>query len=306
MNRPVVIVLMATHNGEKFLRRQIESILNSTLETKIIISDDNSSDSTQKIISDYSTDKVILISNEKKGSASKNFSYLIKNIPDKFLDENNYYAFSDQDDYVSKTHYENSINLMKKKSADLCGSSTINVDENSNIIGKTNYQLGSTPFFHFFESISPGFTFVLSNRLFRNFRSEMIKNPDQNFFWHDWLLCCFAIESGYKTIVKKYGDVFYRQHTDNVTGARSSLSGTAYRIKKIFDGFYSQEIINVAKAISKYTKKENHITDLLVGNVKIKDLLNVLLYSRRRTLDRFAAFISILIIYLNKKTYRNF
>ena len=58
MNRPVVIVLMATHNGEKFLRRQIESILNSTLETKIIISDDNSSDSTQKIISDYSTDKV--------------------------------------------------------------------------------------------------------------------------------------------------------------------------------------------------------------------------------------------------------
>ena len=50
---------MATYNGERYLREQIDSILNqefkenSDLELELVISDDNSTDNTLRIIESY-------------------------------------------------------------------------------------------------------------------------------------------------------------------------------------------------------------------------------------------------------------
>ena len=47
-------ILMATYNGEKYLREQIESILNQTYKNiRLIISDDCSTDQTREIIKQY-------------------------------------------------------------------------------------------------------------------------------------------------------------------------------------------------------------------------------------------------------------
>ena len=47
-------ILMATYNGEKYLREQIESILNQTYSNiRLIISDDCSKDKTREIIHIY-------------------------------------------------------------------------------------------------------------------------------------------------------------------------------------------------------------------------------------------------------------
>ena len=44
-------ILMATYNGEKYLKEQIESILNQTYKNiRLIISDDASKDSTPQIL----------------------------------------------------------------------------------------------------------------------------------------------------------------------------------------------------------------------------------------------------------------
>ena len=46
-------ILLATYNGEKYVAEQIESILNQTYKNfNLIISDDNSSDNTPKILED--------------------------------------------------------------------------------------------------------------------------------------------------------------------------------------------------------------------------------------------------------------
>jgi glycosyltransferase involved in cell wall biosynthesis len=51
--RPAVSVALATYNGERFIREQLESILNQTvIPTEIVISDDNSSDQTVQIVSE--------------------------------------------------------------------------------------------------------------------------------------------------------------------------------------------------------------------------------------------------------------
>ena len=47
-------VLLATYNGEKYIKEQIESILSQTYKNiKLIISDDCSSDKTVEILKEY-------------------------------------------------------------------------------------------------------------------------------------------------------------------------------------------------------------------------------------------------------------
>ena len=50
MNYPKVCVLMSTYNGEKYVKEQIESILNQkNVELTLLIRDDGSSDGTYDI-----------------------------------------------------------------------------------------------------------------------------------------------------------------------------------------------------------------------------------------------------------------
>ena len=50
----MISVAMATYNGEKHLKEQIDSILNQTIQVdEIVITDDNSSDKTVEILSQY-------------------------------------------------------------------------------------------------------------------------------------------------------------------------------------------------------------------------------------------------------------
>ena len=52
--KKIVDVLLATYNGEKYLREQIDSILNQTYkDIRLIISDDCSKDNTRKILKEY-------------------------------------------------------------------------------------------------------------------------------------------------------------------------------------------------------------------------------------------------------------
>ena len=65
----MVSVCMTTHNGEKFILKQINSILSQlSVDDELIISDDNSTDNTLKIIRDLN-DKRIIIFNFKKNES---------------------------------------------------------------------------------------------------------------------------------------------------------------------------------------------------------------------------------------------
>ena len=89
-----VSVIMATYNGEKYLRDQLNSILCQINENdEIIISDDGSNDNTLKIIKEYMNDykNIFLYSSHNKG-ASRNFLDTI-NLASKEI-----IILSDQDD----------------------------------------------------------------------------------------------------------------------------------------------------------------------------------------------------------------
>lgn len=65
MNEPMVTVLMAVYNGEKFLKEAMESILNQTFTNfEFLIINDGSTDNSVKIIKSYDDPRIRLINNE--------------------------------------------------------------------------------------------------------------------------------------------------------------------------------------------------------------------------------------------------
>lgn len=89
-----ISVAMATYNGEKFLKEQIESILiQLDEEDELVISDDGSSDDTIKILDLYKNDpRVKLIQNKRQKGFIGNFENAIR------ATRNPVVLLSDQDD----------------------------------------------------------------------------------------------------------------------------------------------------------------------------------------------------------------
>ena len=109
-------VLLATYNGETYLKEQIESILNQTYQNIcLIISDDCSQDGTREIIEQCAKkDKRIKVYfQEKNLGYIKNFEFLMKQVQSK------YFMLSDQDDVWKKDKIEKTMETMDKKEADL-------------------------------------------------------------------------------------------------------------------------------------------------------------------------------------------
>ena len=120
-------ILMATYNGEKYLREQIESILNQTYKNiRLIISDDCSSDKTREIIKEYeeTDERITSYFQEQNLGYVKNFEFLLTKV------ENEVYMLSDQDDVWNDTKVEHTYNKLKQCDADLVFTDLEVVDEN--------------------------------------------------------------------------------------------------------------------------------------------------------------------------------
>ena len=88
----MVSVCMATYNGEKYIKEQIDSILSEIKENdEIVISDDNSTDCTVEIIKSYNDDRIKLYH-----SNARNFKKNFENARNKA--KGDIIFLSDQDD----------------------------------------------------------------------------------------------------------------------------------------------------------------------------------------------------------------
>lgn len=130
-------ILMATYNGEKYIRQQIESILNQTYTNfRLIISDDCSSDNTRNILKEYKEkDKRIkIIYQEVNLGYIRNFEFLLKQV------ENELYMLSDQDDIWNLDKIEKSVNKLKKENADLVFSDLEVINQDEELIAKSFWE----------------------------------------------------------------------------------------------------------------------------------------------------------------------
>lgn len=105
-------IILATYNGENYIREQIDSIINQTYGNwNLTIRDDGSKDKTVSIIKEYTLkDKRISLIEDNEGNVgyNKNFEVLLG------LAKSEYIMFCDQDDIWLNNKIEISLNEIKK------------------------------------------------------------------------------------------------------------------------------------------------------------------------------------------------
>ncbi|WP_231491031.1 glycosyltransferase family 2 protein [Pedobacter sp. Leaf170] len=111
VKQPLVSIALCTYNGEKFLAKQLDSILNQDYpNVEIIISDDLSNDGTAAILEDYAAKNrnIKFWINDSNLGFNQNFKKAINNCVGDFI------AIADQDDIW----LENKITLLIKNIGD--------------------------------------------------------------------------------------------------------------------------------------------------------------------------------------------
>lgn len=210
---------MATYNGEKYISQQLDSILSQTvMPTEIIIQDDCSSDSTRKILHDYSSKHEIikLFFNEKNLGFKNNFaSACMKANCD-------YIALADQDDIWLPNHLKVLIESIKDKAMSCADALLVDSDNNSmNLTFSETKKLYYVPVSDLEKSYrilygSYGGFLQGASMLFKRSLYDILFPIPQSQSFHDvWItiVTCFVGGFNYSTeIITRY-----RQHGANVT-----------------------------------------------------------------------------------------
>lgn len=105
-----VAVLLSSYNGEKYIKSQIDSLLNQTYSNmKIYIRDDCSTDNTLSIIKSYSDDRIVIVESDKNIGYPGGFYELLR-----LCDKEDYYSFCDQDDVWNPEKVERAVKKLEQ------------------------------------------------------------------------------------------------------------------------------------------------------------------------------------------------
>lgn len=216
-----VVVLMSTYNGEKYIKEQIDSILNQeNVNVFLMIRDDGSSDNTMAVLQDYRRQyKNIKIIKGKNIGVGNSFMHLLYK-----SDEADYYAFADQDDVWKKDKLIKGIEMINAVGSDeplLYVSNQIIVNENMEVQGMRYKNPPSTEIVSIINrNPFSGCTMIMNRRL-RNMLTDKDRRPVHQFFnvrIHDAWIAMYAGCVG-KIIYDEKSYILYRQHEGNVVGA---------------------------------------------------------------------------------------
>lgn len=112
MQMKKVSVIMCTYNGEKYLKEQLDSIVNQTYPIhELLIKDDCSTDGTVNIIKEYAEKYpcIRLVENKGREGVNRNFFSAMH------LSTGEYIAISDQDDIWELDKLESQVNAIGNK-----------------------------------------------------------------------------------------------------------------------------------------------------------------------------------------------
>ena len=215
-----VDILMATYNGEKYLKEQIESILTQTYSNfRLLISDDCSTDGTWSILNHYAglDNRVLIHRNERNIGIVNNFEFLLRQVQSEF------FMYSDQDDVWRINKIEKSLNQLKKDNAGIVHTDLEVVDENLNQIAPSFWDLKKIKKrveFNNFESLFLN-NYVTGCTIMA--RSDYIYRilpfpKDNEHFIHDYWTAMIISNFSRMTYIDE-PLIRYRQHGDNSVGS---------------------------------------------------------------------------------------
>lgn len=252
--KDTIAILMASYNGERYIKEQIESIINQDFsDWHLFISDDGSTDNTLSLEKSYQEkfpQKITVVENMTNKHGSK---YNFFNLVNIVLNEKyNYFMFSDQDDVWKKNKVSDTFNLMKQAKNNTSVPILVHtdlevVDENLNTLGNS---------FIKYRALDPRYKDINHLLIQNNVTgcTMMVNRPllvkalqfedIDKIAMHDWW---FAL------VASIYGEIYflnestikYRQHGGNVVGA-TNVNSLAFIIKRVVGKDHVKDTITMS------------------------------------------------------------
>lgn len=268
-----VAILLATFNGEKFIERQLSTILmQKSVLVEVYISDDLSTDNTLNIVKNYASkfSNIKIISNDKKcGSAARNFFHLTRTVDFAAFD---YVAFSDQDDVWADRKLINAIYLLKEFKSSAYSSNFYAVWEGTGkrVLVRKNYP--QTEIDYWFEGPGPGCTQVFSATAFTEFQKFIVENWSkiQDIRYHDWLIYAFVRNRGLSWHISDSPDLDYMQHGSNEIGVNRGIGAFLKRIKMLKSGWYREQVGLIHSVVTGRPRKLLCLSYIYKHNFRIR------------------------------------
>lgn len=258
--KPLVSIVLATYNGEKYLKLQLDSLFNQTYtDIEVIAVDDLSTDGTFTILSEYARK----YSNMRAIQNETNLGY-VKNFEKGFqLANGQYVAPCDQDDIWMLDKIETLVNQIGD--APIVYSDSLLIDHDGNILNRNlsdikhlqnfttclNYAIGGS---------APGHAMLIHRKVLD------ACYPFPNHIPHDYWIGFVALFFG-PIIFLPNAYILYRQHASNVFG----VSKAPGRLKKPSD--------KKAEAVEKARKRMQALFEKCPDGLPEKIVLSKLLKS---------------------------
>ncbi len=219
MDELVDIILATYETNLKYLKEQIDSILNQTYKNiHLIISDDNSPNKEiQKILSEYKQkdSRVSIYIQEKNLGYIKNFGFLLEQ------STADYVMFSDHDDIWNPNKVSKSLEVMKQKDVDLVYCNSTQIDENGKIIHEDYFKYKNVPLINGKSKLAMSRCVGIGcSQLITKYVKEKMIPFKAEVMAHDWLAAYIANNAKGMAYIKE--PLFaYRLHNSNVFGGRN-------------------------------------------------------------------------------------
>lgn len=232
--QPLVAILLATYQGERYLAEQLDSFARQTYTNwRVWASDDGSSDGTLPLLHRYQAqwgpDRLTLLEGPAQG-ASRNFLSLTYN-QDIQAD---YYAYSDQDDIWEDDKLKRALAWLKTQN----NSTPALYCTRTRLVDAQNRETGLSPNFRrrpsfanaLMQNITGGNTMVFNNTTRRLLCQA---GPETEVVIHDWWAYLVTTACGGAVQFDTEPSLRYRQHGGNLIGmsaAGPSLSSRAAKL----------------------------------------------------------------------------
>lgn len=216
-----VNILMSTYNGQQFVAEQIRSIQEQTFsDWTLLIRDDGSSDRTKDLLQDFARQdsriRLIDLEEQKNIGVIKSFHRLVQ------YEKADYYFFSDQDDVWLPDKLEVSLREAQSYPTDqplmvYMDLTVVNQDlqvMTESMIRSQSHHANTELVQELTENTVTGGVAMINHAL------AELWSGTEDVLMHDWYLALLASALGKLVFIDKSGEL-YRQHADNVLGART-------------------------------------------------------------------------------------
>ena len=218
----MISVAMATYNGEKYIHRQLLSVLyNLGEEDEVVISDDGSTDKTLDVIASFH-DKRIRIINGPHNGIGRNFENAIRNC------KGDYVFLCDQDDVWRKDKVDKVMEVLRGKKLCLVEHDAYVVDEEDRILFSSFFKM---------RRVRRGFWKNIIRNTYHGclmaFTSDLVDYfppfPADNVCFHDQWIGLFSNRFGTVIYLKKRLSLYYRRNNNNSSFTQLRFTEQALR-----------------------------------------------------------------------------